>query len=386
MGKLKNKILDLSSIGIADISASAISAIFWFYIASLIGPDNYGEITYFLSIAGVASAISMLGAHNTLIVYSAKNVKIQPAMYVLTLVTGSISSLIIFIIFFSIGTSFLILGYVIFGLVTSELIGRKLFKSYSKYVMIQRGLSVSLAVGLYYILGNEGILIGMAISFTPYIIWIVKGFKKSKIDFTLIKERFPFIINNYFLTLSGALHGSLDKLLIAPLFGFAILGNYSLGIQFNYLLQIMPQIVGKYIIPHDSTGIENIKLKKVIIIISIVLAILGFSIGPTVMSFFFPKFIEVENVIRIISWAIIPATVSLVYQSKFLGAEQSKKVLYMSISGTITQIIGIVVLGTFFNVNGIAVALVLGNTANALCGVISEKLKPTKNDEGKKNS
>jgi len=374
MGKFKNKLLDLSAIGIADVSASAISAVFWFYIASLIGPDNYGEITYFLSIAGVTSAISMLGAHNTLIVYSAKNVKIQPAMYVLTLMVGSVASLIIFVIFFSIGTSFLILGYIIFGLVTSELIGRKLFRSYARYVIIQRVLSISLAIGLYYILGNEGILIGMAISFAPYVIWIIKGFRKSRISFGLVKDRFPFIINNYFLTLSGALHGSLDKLLIAPLFGFAILGNYSLGIQFNFLLQIIPQIVGKYIIPYDSTGVENKKLKKIIILISVVLAILGFSIGPTVISFFFPKFTEAENVIRIISWAIIPATISTVYQSRFLGREQSRKVLYMSISGVTTQIIAIIVLGKLFDVNGVAAALVLANSANAVYAILSEKL------------
>jgi O-antigen/teichoic acid export membrane protein len=378
MGKFKNKLLDLSSVGIADIFASAISAFFWFYIASLMSPEKYGELTYFLSIAGVASAISMLGAHNTLIVYSAKNVKIQPAMYVLTLMVGSVSSLIIFVIFFSIGTSFLILGYIIFGLVTSELIGRKLFRSYSIYVIIQRVLSVSLAVGLYYILGNEGILIGMAISFAPYIIWIIKGFQKSKINFELVKDKFPFIINNYFLSLTSALHGSLDKLLIAPLFGFAILGNYSLGIQFNYLLYIIPMIVGKYIIPYDSTGVENKKLKKIIILISVVLAILGSTIGPVVISFFFPSFIEAEDVIRIVSWAIIPGTISLVYQSKFLGAEQSRRVLYMSIYGTVTQIIGIVVLGTLYDVNGIAVALVLGYSAVAGYAIISEKVNPVR--------
>ena len=374
MGKFKSKILDLSSLGIADISASAISAVFWFYIAAVIGPENYGEITYFLSIAGVASAISILGAQNTLIVYSAKNVKIHPAMYVLTLIVGSISSLVIFLIFYSIGTSFLTLGYIIFGLVTSELIGRKLFRSYAKYVISQRILLVTLAIGLYYVLGNEGILIGMALSFAPYIIWIIKGFQKSKINFTLVKERSSFIINNYFVTLSGALHGSLDKLLIAPLFGFVILGNYSLGLQFNYILQIIPQVVGKYLIPHDSTGIENKKLKKIIILFSIGLASIGFTFGPPLVSFFFPEFTEAKDVIRIISWGIIPSTISLVYVSKFLGAEQSKKVLYMSIVGTITQVIGIVVLGTLFDVNGIAAALVVGLSANAAFAAIYDKI------------
>ena len=71
-----------------------------------------------------------------------------------------------------------------------------------------------------------------------------------------------FIIPQYFQTLSGSLSGSLDKLIIAPLFGFTLLGNYSLGLQVYALLTLLPAVVVKYIIPQDSSGIENKKLKS----------------------------------------------------------------------------------------------------------------------------
>ena len=35
---------DLASVGIANISAMAISSIFWLYIAALIGDEGYGNI------------------------------------------------------------------------------------------------------------------------------------------------------------------------------------------------------------------------------------------------------------------------------------------------------------------------------------------------------
>ena len=49
----KRKILalkDLGFVGLADIGGRAISAVFWFYLASLINPNEYGRLSYYLSI------------------------------------------------------------------------------------------------------------------------------------------------------------------------------------------------------------------------------------------------------------------------------------------------------------------------------------------------
>ena len=378
MGKFRKKLTNLASIGIADVSAKGISAIFWFYVAAILGPTGYGEITYLLSVAMIASTVALLGAGNTLIVYTAKNVKIQSALYVLTLISGSITSIVVFFIFYDVGTSFLILGYVIFGLVTSELLGYKLYKNYSKYIITQRALMVVLSIGLFYIFGQEAILIGIALSFSPYIIGIIRGFKKTKINFNLIKERSNFLMNSYLHSVVATLNGSIDKLIIAPLVGFALLGNYSLGLQFLTLLQIIPMVVTKYIIPQDSTGIENRKLKKITILTSLGLAILGFTIGPVVISMIFPEFGEAEWVIRIVSLSIIPFTIVLMYQSKFLGQEKSSRLLFSSTIWVGTQILGIIILGSLYGINGIASAIVLGATASAIYVIIADELDKKK--------
>lgn len=378
MGKFRKKLTNLASIGIADVSAKGISAIFWFYVAAVLGPTGYGEIAYLLSVAMIASTVALLGAGNTLIVYTAKNVKIQSALYVLTLISGSITSIVVFFIFYDVGTSFLILGYVIFGLVTSELLGYKLYKNYSKYIITQRALMVVLSIGLFYIFGQEAILIGIALSFSPYIIGIIRGFKKTKINFNLIKERSNFLMNSYLHSVVATLNGSIDKIIIAPLVGFALLGNYSLGLQFLTLLQIIPMVVTKYIIPQDSTGIENRKLKKITILTSLGLAILGFTIGPFVISMIFPEFGEAEWVIQIVSLSIIPFTIVLMYQSKFLGQEKSSRLLFSSTIWVGTQILGIIILGSIYGINGIASAIVLGATASAIYVVIADELDKKK--------
>ena len=378
MGKFRKKLTNLASIGIADVLAKGISAIFWFYVAAVLGPTGYGEIAYLLSVAMIASTVALLGAANTLIVYTAKNVKIQSSLYVLTLISGSITSIVVFFIFYDVGTSFLILGYVIFGLITSELLGYKLYKKYSKYIITQRALMVVLSIGLFYIFGQEAILIGIALSFSPYIIGIIRGFKKTKINFNLIKERSNFLMNSYLHSVVATLNGSIDKIIIAPLVGFALLGNYSLGLQFLTLLQIIPMVVTKYIIPQDSTGIENRKLKKITILTSLGLAILGFTIGPFVISMIFPEFGETEWVIRIVSLSIIPFTIVLMYQSKFLGQEKSSRLLFSSTIWVGTQILGIIILGSIYGINGIASAVVLGATATAIYVIIADELDKKK--------
>jgi len=68
--QIKNRLTslkDLSSVGFADTIGNVITAIFWFYIAALSTPEKYGEIFYFISIAGTASAISLVGTTNTLL-------------------------------------------------------------------------------------------------------------------------------------------------------------------------------------------------------------------------------------------------------------------------------------------------------------------------------
>src|SRR3989304_6244168 len=98
------------------------------------------------------------------------------------------------------------------------------------------------------------------------------------------------MMNSYVLDLSRTFSGQTDKLIVAPMLGFALLGNYQLGIQFFSLLILLPSIVFQYILPHDASGNPNRKLKKITILVSIFLAILGISLSPIVLPVLFPKF------------------------------------------------------------------------------------------------
>jgi O-antigen/teichoic acid export membrane protein len=367
MDNIKKKIIDLSSIGITDALSVSVAGMFWFFIASEIGPENYGEITFLISIAILVSGIALFGSNNTVLVLSAKKIDIHATIYLITIVANIIGSIIIFALFFNLGISLVIIAYSMFALVTFDLLGRKWYKSYSKYIIIQKILLVGFGISLYYLIGENGILIGIALSHAHFIFHIIKSIKNSKINFNLIKERKEFFLNNFIISMTGTLTNSVDKLIIAPLLGFIILGNYSLGLQFFSLLSILPIIAMKYLTAQDISKIPNKKLKKIIVLVSIGLAILGSTIGPMVISNIFPKFTEAEDIIRILSWAIIPSTIySTYYLPKFWALEKNRLILFTTITIIVTQLIGIVTLGSLYGVIGIAVSFVISN----LCGVI----------------
>lgn len=357
---------DITTLSGANIIATVIGGIFWFYIASLVGEKGYGEISYYLSIATIGSGITMLGASNTLVVYAAKGEKILPVISFITLILSAIASFIVFFIFFNFGASLHLFTYVIFGLVTSELIGKKLYKSYSKYVITQKVLMVFFAIVLYYIIGNQGVLIGIAISFLLLVIPMFSELKNTKINFDILKPKRNFMINNYVLDLSRMFGWSLDKIIIVPMFGFAILGNYQLGLQFYTVFLLLPSVIYQYILPQDASGTPNVLLKKITIIGSVGISILGIIFSPIFVPIIFPEFNDAIIIVQIMSLGVIPGTVNYMYISKFLGELRSKIVLSGSGLYLGTIIIGIVVLGQIFDVNGLAMAFVLAGTIESI--------------------
>jgi len=367
------RLKDLTTIGTANSVSALIMGLFWFFLASLLGTESYGEISYFIAIASIVYTVSFLGAGATITVYTSKEKKTQSSVFFVSIISSIITSLVLFFVFYNIGLSLFVIGNAIFALALGDLLGRKLYPKYSKYLIIQKIFLVGFSIALYYVMGPQGVILGFALSFFPFIPRVARGLKESKIDMSIIKRRFPFMMNVYGLNLSRSFTMSADKLIIAPLFGFALLGNYHLGFQFLMLLSILPSTVYAYVLPHDASGHQNRKLKKATILASVALAIIGMSIAPLVLPFFLPDFKEAVEIIQIMSLGIIPITINLMYTSKFLGIEKSKIVLIGAIIYVAIQILGIFLLGQIYGINGAAIALVLAASSQSAYLVTADK-------------
>ena len=88
-----NKIQDLGSLGTSNILGALILSLFWIFLASLLGPEKYGEVSYLIAIANTVSVIAFLGAGQTIVVYVAKGVKIENIIYTITLISSVVTSI-----------------------------------------------------------------------------------------------------------------------------------------------------------------------------------------------------------------------------------------------------------------------------------------------------
>tara|TARA_B110001454_G_C12671059_1_gene413774 strand:+ start:192 stop:1340 length:1149 start_codon:yes stop_codon:yes gene_type:complete len=361
-GGLKN----IGFIGLANVLGSAISAFFWIYLAALLGAENYGELSYYISIAGVATSISFIGGPMAITVLVAKKIRIESTIYMISISASIISSIILYFAFANIGISIYIIGAVIYNLSVSELLGRKFYKKYSIYFILQKLLFVVLALFFYYLIGSEGVLLGIGLSFLIFTKQIHRGIKDTKLNFQLLKTKWKFLTNNFLLDLSYVLDRQIDKLLIGPLFGFTILGNYYLAIQVLNMLAIVPEIITKYTLPEDSSGSNTTKIKLLTVFFSVILALMGIFIAPQILHILFPEYSESLELIPIISLSIIPTTISTLYSAQFLANEKSGIIVITSVISIIILISGILSLGTIFGVVGLAYALVISDSARAL--------------------
>lgn len=359
-------IKNISTLLTSTVSGSAISALFWLYLAGLLGEEDYGEIGYMIAIAAITANIALIGGEYVMIVYTAKGKQVQSALYLISLFSSGISAIILYIIFENVGISVYVVGFVIFMLTISEIQGRKLYKTYAKFFVLQKVFFVLISLGLYQIIGAEGILLGYGLSYLPFFKRMVLSIKSRNYDFKLIKEKSGFIANNYSLDLAGAVKGQIDKLMIAPFFGFALLGNYYLGLQVVSVLSILPSVMFTYLLPQDASGKSNTKLRILAILISVILAILGIFVAPIIIPILFPEYSESVDLIPILSISVIPTTISAMYTSKFLGNEKSSFILMGYLISISVLVSGILFLGDIFEVIGLAIAYVLSASSQAV--------------------
>ncbi len=114
-------------------------------------------------------------------------------------------------------------------------------------------------------------------------------------------------------------------------------------------------------------------MKKITLIISVILALLGIFIAPLILPQIFPQFSESIEIVKIMSITVIPMTINYIYQSKFLGNNQSKIILYASILYITVQISLIFYLGQIFGIIGAAMSLVIATSIQSLFFVIMDK-------------
>jgi O-antigen/teichoic acid export membrane protein len=369
----------ISIIGLGDIFGSGIALLFWFYLAATIDPAEYGQIHYIISIGTILSTFTLLGTGNTLIVYIAKNKDVVIALLNFSLILGG-GILITSILFNFFNIGLLVFGIIIFMYGFSRDLAKKDFKKYSINIILQKSSMAALAfLGLHFF-GIEGVIYGVGLSYFIYFRYIIQDVKNTKlsynqfiINFNEIKKNKNFIFTNYFFVMTHHIATQADKLLIVPILGVTILGNYSLALQIVTILTIMPSIIFKFILPYNIEGKISKTLKRYTILLSFVFVFLGVVISPILIPIFFEKYTEVIEIIQIISFSVIPITINQFYFAGFLSKENGKTPLIGGVISSSIMLSGIIFLGSIFEERGIAITHVLSFSSLSLFYYWSQK-------------
>jgi O-antigen/teichoic acid export membrane protein len=354
-------IQNLSALGIADIGSAVIGGIFWLIIATLIGPEEYGNVTYLLAIVGISFSFCLIGIRETIIVYTIKKNPVTPTIFVITGISALIGFTALSGIFSRIDISFLLLGYIINELCLGHFLGLRSYKTYSKFVLIQHILSFGLGITFVLIFGYEGLIIALALSYVHFVLIYFKVIRLKKINFSLLRES-KFFIENYVMSVSSSFRGHVDKIILLPIVGFTIIGNYALALQVFAILMVFPRLVFKYILPEDTKGNENKNLKIVTIVFGIIISLIGYFLSPIIIPALFPKFLETVMIIQIISFAAIPASINQIQTSKLLSMEKSRSVLVSRLLGLVTMISLLLILSPTMQEIGISIAFLVSST------------------------
>ena len=351
------------SLSYGEIIGLGFSSIFWLWLAREISPEDYGEIHFFIGIVSMVGYIVTLGTTETITVFTAKKIPLQSTLFFISLITGGIGCIVLSIIFNRIDISILLFGYIINFLVIGELLGSQKFNTYSKFILLQKVLTLTLGISFYLIFKEEGIIFAIAITYLPLLSRVYQIFKREKIDFALLKQKFEFVITNYSMKVAGGVSGHIDAIIIAPILGMAVFGNYSLSLVIINMMMMAPNFIFKYLLPKESTGEKNEGFKKWSVILSSLIAVFAIFVLPQIIPIVFPKFIEVLDIIQIMAISIIPRSITGIYEAKFLGIEKSRYVLSGYLIHLAIMVVGMIGLGLLFGIVGMAIAFLLSNIA-----------------------
>jgi len=200
--------------------AAGLQAAFYLIFAALLDPEQYGQMSYLIAVAGTFSVISRFGLPHSVSVYQAKDdVTTVNQVNVLAILTTSVGALTL--LFFNPLVAVLSLSISFLLMNQYNLLGLKKYKTHVLTDIVKSILLIILPLGLFFVLEIPGVLLGIAISNFLCCFHFLKKLSPKLQGFDRIKSNFKVLLHNFGADSSTSLPRVVDKLLIVPLLGFA---------------------------------------------------------------------------------------------------------------------------------------------------------------------
>lgn len=350
----------LSHVAAGQVGGMALGAIFWFIMARLLKPEAYGNVNWLISLAMFVSAFCVLGWGKTIATYYPKEGKDELlGGATLIVLVASLAAGIGIGIFLEPLAGLLVLGLSLFSITLNSELGKR---RYSRFKWIWIGtklISLPISVIMYFWLGLIGVLAGYAIPHLVFGSLSLKYIEKSNPGLREAGEKLYFALKSFGVNTARSSTNLLDKILIGPIFGMAVLGIYQLAYQIFMALSVLPMVLFSYLLPEKSAGTKTEKIEVLGIITSVILAALSIGLSPLVIPYLFPGFAGSVKLVQIMSLGVIPFTITATKMSDLYSAERPGSVLVSHLIALAAGVVGILLLGNLFGAIGLATSMVI---------------------------
>jgi O-antigen/teichoic acid export membrane protein len=367
---------------LGNLLGAAVTGGFWLLLATVQTPEEYGTTNYSIAIASFSSFVVLLGLNTVVTTYIAKgSTKINIETNQLVFISSIVVAVVVSILHDWILGLFVV-GMAFWMMSLYEALGKKLYKQYALINIGARSSQLALSIILFFVIGVPGVVIGFVISFFLFsyrYFGTIRYFNFRQ--FSEVKRLRKFALHSYSFNMTNAFFMYFDKLIIAPLFGVAVLGFYQFGFQFLMFLGMIPVSFYQYLLPEQSStttssSAGSAKTTKVHIfgfVVSVALAGLLFMLSPWIVDYLFPKFVDAVEVLRILSVGIVPMMVVWNLNSRFVALNHTRNVVIGSAIYLIVQISLMLELGYSMGAPGIAIATVLALVSQAVFLFLSSR-------------
>jgi len=134
-----------------------------------------------------------------------------------------------------------------------NLLGLKKYKKYFRNLILRGILFITIPIALYFVYDIQGILIGMIISYLITSIEFIKLISKIK-KFPKFNVSPNLLVQNFSVDAAFNLPRWIDKLVIVPLLGFAIVGIYQFNLQILFFVAVLPAALHSFLLSEESSG------------------------------------------------------------------------------------------------------------------------------------
>ena len=355
---------DFSGLAVSRTVSSALRSLFFIVVATLMEPNDYGEMSFLIALAGTFSIVSRFGLPSTVIVYLAKGrTDLANHVNLLAIITSSIASVIL--VFVNEFSAFLCIASSLFFLHQRNQIGMQKYKAQLITAISQSVLMFAFGLPLFFVAGIPGLISGIAISNIVMIFPLFRYISLTSISVEPIKENYKVILNNFGVDSANNLVRFIDKILIGAWFGFLSLGTYNFNMQILFAVEILSTVMYLFMLSETSRGEEHKKFSFLVVIVSVILAALVIFFAPYIIESIFPKFSDGISALQLLIVTVIPDSISLILTAR-MQATESRNVGYTAIV-RICMLIGLIsILGVMYDLIGFSIAVLASSIANLI--------------------